>query len=478
VRPEALADDARAELAARGVDAVTAASTGEDVARVTRFTCALELARGAERVVLAFPDARAFERLEFRLALALERLGGRAAPRIAFASDVPRLSAAEAHEYQQRGEFAPRGNDVYALARAALARNDVDVVHVNPRAPELPARFDVLVWVQPRRSIEPMLAETVRTLHGGGKVILAAQHFDVITEQFRGGDFELRYWPRPETPDVEKLYFPGIGVELVREVLLDELCVPLATESRLTGRGSARAFERLDSALPFQVRLSAAHYAPGPFTRNLGDQAFVMASAIRLDRARLLELGLTATTLATSSPRSWTYAWTGGWLPAEILRGPADVEKSSGPDYVGPQPLMVLVEGRFPRPDGPLTLAAAASDGAVAPDALSGADDERPWPAPAPGALLLVGDAKFLANEHLGGDAFRGDHLLWNAVAALAFPPELAALATRIRVAPGFGYVEPEARLAWRAAVIGGPPAALLALAALVALARRPRRRA
>src|SRR6185503_17176335 len=160
--------------------------------------CALRLARGGREVVLAFPSARAFERTEFRLAFALERLGGRAAPKVAFASDVPRLSAAEAYEYQKQGLFAPSGTDVFALARASLARNDLEVEHVNPRAPVMPEKSDVLVWLQPRRSIEPMMDVAIRHLVGGGKVVIAAQHFKLLSQQFRGADaFAPKLWPQP-----------------------------------------------------------------------------------------------------------------------------------------------------------------------------------------------------------------------------------------------------------------------------------------
>jgi hypothetical protein len=471
VAPEDLGAAERGALDARGIAPASGVTDDDGVTRVARFTCALALARGGREVVLDFPDARAFERLEFRLALALERLGGRAVPRVAFASDVPRLSAAEAFEqYQEKGLFAPRGTDVFALARASLARNDLEVVHVNPRAPELPADVGVLVWLQPRRSIEPMLAATVRWLHGGGKVVLAAQHFKLRAQQFRGGDFEPRFWPQPQSPDLELLYFPELSIELVREVLFDELCLPIAAESQLTGRSGARDFERQASALPFQIRLSAAGYAPHALTRGLGDQAFLYANRLRWDEARLAALGLRATPLAVTSARTWSYAWKGGWVPSELLAGPAELEGSSGAETLGPQPLWVLFEGTFPKPAGPLAL------GGAVPDPGTPAE-EPPWPAPAPGALAWIGDSSFLENERLiedaDGPAFRGDALLWNAVAGLAFEGELAELATRARPARGFGHVAPRARLLWRAGVTAGGPALLALVAAGIALLRR-----
>jgi len=454
---------AREELEALGAEPHLATSELDGVTRATQFVAALELARGNERVLLDFPAARAFERLEFRLVQALRRLDGAAPTRVAFASDVPRLSAAEAHEeFQQKNLFAPRGTDVYALARAALAAQDLEVVHVNPRAPVLPEDFDVLVWLQPRRSIEPMLAATVRALVGGGKVVLAAQHFRLKPQQFRGRDFALSWWPEPQSPDVEALYFPELSLELVREVLFDELCVPLATTAEQTGRAAERVFERQSGALPFQVRVSADGFAEHPVLRGLSDQAFPFANRLRWDEERLAALGLRATVLATTSPRSWSYAWSGGWIPDELLDGPA---ASAG--YLGRQPLAALFEGTFPRPTRPLTLTPPA------PDAPLG--EEAPWPASAPGKLLFVGSSQFLTSERLVDPEFRGDSFLWNAVATLAFEPELAELATRARTRPGFGVIAPTTRLAWRTGVVTGAPL-LLALLALLFVTLRARR--
>jgi len=469
--PDELPPPARAALASAGLEAHVGATSDDGVTRVTHYTCALQLAHAGTTLALDFPDARSLERLEFRLALALERLGGREQPRVAFASDIPRLTAAEAFEYQQKSEFAPGGADVYALARASLARNDLAVVHVNPRAPALPAASDVLVWLQPRRSIEAMLRVTVDYLGAGGKVVLAAQHLQPKPQQFRGGDFAPQYWPQPQSCDLEALYFPELGIELVREVLFDALAFPLATESELTGRGARREIERQESALPFQIRLSAANLAPHPLTRALGDQAFLWANRLRWDEAKLRALGLTVTPLAFTSAKTWSYAWTGGWIPPELLRGPVAMEKSSGAGYLGRQTLMALFEGPFPRPTRPLTLNPTAEETAAAAQAAQGA------PAPKPGKLLFVGDSACFENERLASDAFRGDQLLWNAVTNLALEPELASVAARARVTPGFGFVEPRARLAWRAFVLGAGPAACLLAALAWTLARAPRRR-
>ena len=65
------------------------------------------------------------------------------------------------------------------------------------------ADTDLLIWLQPRRSITRMLEATVRYLHGGGRVVLSVQHFNIQSRQYRGADFDVVYWPQPQTPDVD-----------------------------------------------------------------------------------------------------------------------------------------------------------------------------------------------------------------------------------------------------------------------------------
>ncbi len=83
-------------------------------------------------------------------------------------------------------------------------------------------------------------------------------------------------------------------------------------------------------------------------------------------------------------------------------------------------------------------------------------------------------------NHRLLVPGFRADHLLLNAVAALALPAELAAVASRRPVIRGFDYLEPASRLNWRTFVLLSGPAlfCLLAAAFRLSSARTARARA
>ncbi|MEX1025603.1 MAG: Gldg family protein [Planctomycetota bacterium] len=448
----------RATLAETNVEPFEITTESEDRTTVRSLFATLVLESEGERHVLPFRRLRGFDEPDFAIALGLRTLALGRAPRIAFASDVPRLSAAEAYEgFQQQGLFAPQGADVYSLARETLDELGFDVVHINPRRPELPSDIDVLVWMQPRRSIEPMLHELVRHLVGGGPALLAAQHFVVQARQFRGSGFEHVYWPQPQSNDLEHLYLPECGIFLEREVLFDARSTRIQDDTRVAGRSEGRDVEVQESALPFLVRTASANSSPdSPITRRLGDQAFLWPDSIRWDEARLDALGLEATPLITTTERTWSFAWKGGYLPPEVLLGPDG-------DFAGRRTLAARFDGTFPAPDRALSLDRSE-------DAFEVPDD---WPAPEPSSLVVIGNSRLFRNERLFDEEFRARDLLVNAVAALAFDDALAELAGRRPVPRGFDYVPPEERLRWRAIVLAVPPLVLLVLGTCLTLLRR-----
>ncbi|MCZ6597297.1 MAG: Gldg family protein [Planctomycetota bacterium] len=482
VHPEDLDQIEREALAAEGRGPVHVTTRDEELITVRTVYSSIRLARGDRVEVLRFDDAPSFELLEFRLAFALWRLETGEHPTVAFAADAERPAASIAfEEYQQKGLFAPKGTDHFNLARTLLGRCDFEVVNVTPRdfmgKPDVPDDVDVLVWMQPRRSIEAMMEETVRYLVGGGSVLIAAQHFQIMSEQFRGRGFQMSYWPEPQSPDVEQLYFPELGVELVREVLFDKLATEIDTDTKIVGRGRPRDHDKQTSARPFQIRASAANFADHPVTRNLGDQAFIWANHFVLDEARLAEHGLAATTLIHTSERTWTYAWKGGFIEeaedgTSPLDGPAR-DQDGEPQWLGRVPLAVVVEGRFPLPEGRLELSFGMPGTAPQEPEAEDQVPVDPYPPSAPGRLLMIGCSEVFKDHLFEHAELHGDHLLLNAVAFLALPSELSAIASRRPVVRGFDYVEPETRIRWRSFVLVASPMGLVLLGLCWSFARR-----
>ncbi len=480
IDPDGLEAAEREQLAAEGVSPVQITARDEEEKTVRTVYSTLRLSRGDRVELLRFDDAAAFEYLEFRLAFALWRLETGERPVIAFAADAERPSAAEAFEkYQQKSLFAPKGTDHYSLARDLLERLDFEVVNVTPRdfisKPEIPADASLLVWMQPRRSITAMMEKTVRYLHGGGNVLLAAQHFNILSRQYRGREFQMSYWPRPQSPDVEQVYFPDVGITMVREVLFDELYTEITVDTEVIGRGAQRDYERQVSAREFQIRASAANFADDSLiTRSLGDQAFIWANHFDLDEEKLRGHGLTSKVLMTTTAKTWHYLWKGGFLEEgqEPITGPPR-DDDGEPVYAGKLPLAVLVEGTFPKPARRLNVRFGAPGTDASPDEEKLEEEYfADFPPSAPGRLVMVGCSQVFQDERLHDETFRGDHLLVNAVAELALEPELAAIATRHPVVRGFDFVEPETRFRWRTVVLAAPPALFLLIGLGFALNR------
>jgi len=462
VHPEQLDEAGQQALRAAGIAPNRVTSRREEATEVRSVWSSLRLSARGRSETLSFADAAAFENLEFRLAFALQRLASGRQVHIAFASDTPRLSAAERHRYyQEQGLIPPLGKDEYSLARALLAGVDFRVTHVDTEDPVLPPQVDALVWLQPRRPVERMLPVFVEHLYRGGHALLAAQHFNIQPQQFRGSNFDFVYWPRPQTNDLEMLWFPEFGVSLVREVLFDELSLPLELESQVNVT-EKRDFKSMRSALPFNLRAIGAHFARDDVvTARLGDQAFLWSSFLTWDEARLMEAGLAAEPLISTSPRSWTYDWSGGFLPDEALSGtPGELigERSS-------RVLGARLAGSFPWPAASLTR--EGSEQALPPP------DQH-----APGELLFLACSELFKDSRLTGLApeFRGDHLLLNAVASLSLDEGLAAVMARRPVARGFDPPPEGERLRWRGLVVFGMPGAYLLLGLLRGLLAGRRR--
>ncbi|MCI0589611.1 MAG: GldG family protein [Planctomycetes bacterium] len=472
VDPDDLGEAGRKALAAEGIEPFKATTKDEETTTVRTVYAALRLASRGRSETLRFPDAVSIENLEFRLAFALWRLETGRRPLVAFASDAPRLSPAEAWDLQQAGFTPPSGTDVYGVARGLLEGCDFRVAHVNPRDPRPPENPDAFVWLQPRRDVSAAYDWLARYLHRGGRAFLAAQHFNVQARQFRGTGFKLVYWPQPQFPDVDLLYFPDLGIEVVREVLFDELKTRIAGEAQVNRSYARPDLEVQTSALPFLIRASAANFSKdSPLTRELGDQAFLWGAYVRTDEEKLRAVGLRARPLLTTSERTWSFAWKGGYLPEELLAGPPR-DEGGEPAWLGRVPLAVDVEGNFPEPFEPLKIQGKIFPGATSEPAATKPAFAATPPGP-PGRLLLVGCSEMFKNHRVLDPEFRADHLLLNAVASLALPGELAEVAARRPAQRGFDYVEPGDRIRWRGIVLAGFPAALAAFGLVRAAARR-----
>jgi len=463
VRPEDLPRESQAALRASGIEPFEVETIDDDAAATSLVWCALRLERGGRSEVIPAIDPRAAEHLEFLLAAAAKRLSGEETRIVAVLSDLPRLSPAEAHDFQQKGYTAPVGSDTYSFAKTLLARHGYRVEYVNPDAPVFPARMDVLLWLQPRFP-DRAWAGFTRYLAAGGKAIVALQHYNVQQRQYPGAGFQTVYWPQPQFHNFND-YLRLIGVRQVGdkqgeqpgEVLFDRSHADLRLDTQVN-RSAFREHEAQQVSRPFLIRAAGDGLSPeSVITSRLGDLLFIWPSRFELDREKLARLGIAPTVLVTTSGRTWSYAWSGGWIPEDSFLEP---EAPS----LGRQPLAVLLEGRFP--------------GVEVKKSESGRDTlaalETPAPEGSPGKLLLIGSSEMFKNDRLFLAEYGHDQLLLNAVALLAHGEELARLEARRTAPRRFAFQPPAAKVRWRIIAMGLGP--LLFIAAGLVF-RRLRRR-
>ncbi len=450
--PQSLSSRKRHRLEANGVTAFPVESRSGEVHSHTRATLAVELLHGDRSLMIPRLTPAVAEQRAFLLSLAVNRLAGQRPPRLAVVSDLPRLTPAEAYEdFQTHGLIPPQGTDVYQSFRRYLADMGFEVVHIDPKAPTLPAETDLLIWLQPRRDATPGLKVLADHLHRGGKAWVALQHFNIQQRQYRGAGFQTVYWPQPQFHDANAL-LEALGAPQVREVLMDVEHGALTLDTQVNR--ARRHFDPQTVALPFLIQTSHRHYAAGRRMQGIENLLFAWGNRLVLDKERLTANGLEAKVLVETSPRAWSYAWSGGWLPDSVLAG--------GPPHSQPSPLVVALSGNFPafavartpegRPD-------------VQPTFARGHTQRQ-------GELVLVGSSEMFKNTLLHAPGYDHAAFALSLCAAATLDEPLGRTLARRPRRRALPALHPAAKEGWRAGTIALPPLAILAWG----IARRRRR--
>jgi len=462
-RPEDLSAADQKQLRASGIQPFDVDYVLSDAPASARVWSAMRVSLGPKSEVVPRIDARSIEHLEFLLAAAVKRLLDGRTPVLGVLSDLPRLTPGEAHsDYQQKGYTAPVGSDVYSLAKRLLESYGYEVAYINPEAPVYPEKMDVLVWLQPRFP-QRSYTQLTKFMAEGGKAVIAIQHYNVQQRQYRGAGFKTVYWPQPQFHSFND-FLKLLGVDQLGdkrgespgEVLFDRQHADLVLETQVN-RSAFREHDPQQVSRPFLIRAAGDGLSQrSVVTSRLGGLLFIWGSRFQLDEARIAQLGLSREILVTTSPRAWTYNWVGSWIPEESFTEPAQF-------LPGPQPLAVLLEGRFPRMEvkkdeqGRESLSVVEGAGAAG----------------SPGKMLLIGCSEMFKNAHLQAAGYQHDQLLLNAVALLAHGPELAEIQARTKAPKVVPYQPGEVRIAWWGIVLGSAPAVFILYGLLRLLWRR-----
>ncbi|MBI4585999.1 MAG: Gldg family protein [Planctomycetes bacterium] len=463
LRPEELPPAEQESLRNSGIAPFEENRVEDDDAVPVKVWSGLRLRWKDKTEVIPRIDSRSIEHLEFLLTAAVKRLESGRAPLAGVLSDLPRLSPAEAHsDYQQKGTIAPVGSDVYSFAKNLLSRYGYRVAYINPEAPVFPAGMDLLIWLQPRYpwKFYPQFADY---LAAGGKAIIALQHYNIQQRQYRGTGFTTVYWPQPQFHSFND-YLQHLGIRQVGEksgdqpgeILFDRNHGHLRLETQVN-RSAFRESDPQEVSRPFLIRVMGEGLSPdSTITSRLGELLFIWGSRFQVEEEKLRKLGLTASVLASTSHQTWTYAWSGGWIPEASFEPPA-----APPG--GRKPLAVLIEGPFPE------LVVKKEDGGRA----TIQPPERPGDPSRLGKLLLIGCSEMFKNAHLHAPDYQHDQFLLNAAAFLAHGPEVAEIQARQRAPRSFPVPPAGVKTALRIVAIGLAPALFLVFGCTYSLWRR-----
>lgn len=469
-----LDEDERQALETDGVLPLSLATSRDEVTRLYRIFAHLRLRRGEQQVVLGFPSARSFETLRFRLAHALHRLESGKPTTLALFTQPPRLSPAEATlEYQRKGLFAPRESDVFSELDDLLTENDFRVLRGNPGIDEIPTESDALLWMQPRRDTLPMTEDLANWLHGGGSALLAGQHFRIRSRQLEKTGLQQRFWPEPQFVDLERHYFPVLGIGVKRELIFSADHASMALETRVDDAEGGASYVMLPTTQAFLPRARSIQGQTEDSTslpadpQSLGELRLPFANKLTFDQSELQRRGLEVTPWIRGIASHWSFDWRGGDLSEATLRGENEAQ-APGDQPADPPALThfeaaptfgALIQGPFP---AALLPEQDPRAGAPAPtlQVLEEPSDEV-------GRLLLLGNSEFLKNEGLNAVDFDHAGFALRAAAALSLPESFEVFLDREPSAPVLELQSDSTRLWWRSIVLGAFPMLLLAFGLL-----------
>lgn len=373
-------------------------------------------------------------RIEFVFVSAIKRLISGKKPKIAIITEPERLSPAEEfHEYYEKMRPSPKFQNYYSSLEELLINHGYNVDIINSRSNN---NFDVdlIFFLQPRIISDFMMKKLNKHLLSGKNAIIATQHYQIIPRRYKGrGFFSLVYWPRPYFTRINDLLEP-YGIELKKEVLLDENYVKLDVKGQIYWGGSMEKKEIFQIiSEPFLIRALALNFdKKSIITTLLSDQFFIYANRF-IKNSEKFATTLNWQELIKTSEQVWANDWKGGFLTSESFDNREYFEKK--------QPLTVLVEGIFPPIYGNNKL-----------------DDKK-------SKLLLIGNSVMFKNYYLTLPFFEHKNFLLNSVAYMTYDEKTALLQAKTSFAKkGLKIVSSKERLFLRFGVILFPSLLLIVI--------------
>lgn len=341
------------------------------------------------------------------------------------------------------------GGEEFSFLRQVLEQEKYTVRPVALSGTQaLPADADVLLVCAPQDLNARQVWELRQALAAGQKTILLLQtnRWDYKLSQGR-----ITVWRLPVQTGLEGM-LRDLGVAVESKVLMDEqnAAIQIAPNSVQQALGGG-----LRLKLPIQIMLSKENMTTDdPLTTRLQNLFYFWGAALSPELQTLTKNGLTATVLASSSPRSWL----------------ADVQTELTQAAITPPttgkhafPVMLRLNGHFPMITDPAP---------PWPDSQNATIEKNLARPRGPGELLLIGSAVMFNDDFLETNI----ELLMNAVDSLAHSQDLIQIRGKKSVPRYISDLTPQTIGLWQLITYGLPSVVIAALA-LVRTWLRIRRR-
>ncbi|MDE0204647.1 MAG: Gldg family protein [Candidatus Tectomicrobia bacterium] len=380
------------------------------------------------------------DNLEYRLINIVYKMSRRQQPVIALFAPKQAVSIPPelAELYRRMNRPIPESDDPYETLERVLQAERYDVRRLDTDgsatiAPEV----DTVVVINPRTLSGRERWDLNRALHEGKSVLLAVQNYrwDYHVEQQ-----VVAMTRQDENPQVNE-WLSHYGLEIDPQILMDVNHGPLTIRGGSTALGGGITLN-----LPMHILLTQESMNTNvSITSRLSPLFYLWGSALDLRGDALQENGLESTVLLTSSPQAWA-------LDQDVSITPDTIQR---PDVRGQRfPLAVLVRGQFPDVyagvERPAWEPPPAQPGAPAPTP----PDDTPLgdPQPAPGRLMVVGNAQMFHRNFFSGG--HGDFFL-NSVDALTLGDDLVNVRSKKRINRSISKPSTAERQFWRLMNLG-----------------------
>ncbi len=382
--------------------------------------------------------------LEYRLINTLYKLSREAPPVVALVAprDPLNIPPYMRQLYQQMGRPLPQTEDPYETLERLLRHEKYDLRRVElTQGSALPDNTSTVLVINPQTLSDRQRWELNRALHEGKSVFMALQQYRWNYSVVRQAVSITKDDQKPEANPWLSQY----GIELDPAVLMD------VNHQSLTVREADNLMAALTGGgvtlnLPLHIMISQETMnRKVSITSNLSPLFYLWGNALKLQNEVFTRHNLDASVLFSTTPRSWTIP-PETQFTSQVLQPPAQGQQ---------RPLAILVRGQFPdvytgkeRPAWP----PPAQQPGMPPTPPPQEDAPAKALTPAPGKLLVVGNAQMLQRNFLSGGNL--DFFL-NSVDALTLGDDIINVRGKKQTNRTISKPSPETRQFWKFVNLG-----------------------